>query len=218
MLAPAPVAEPWTGFYLGISGGGLWSRMDGSFVNPPPATWRVDRDAAIFGGQIGMQKQWGAFVLGVEADGLAILSNGFGSDTCHPTASCVAGSTMNDKMSRGFFTIGPRIGLSMGAWMPYLTGGYATGPKVRNEFRNSAGALIDGGNSTHHGGFAGAGLDWMVSPSWILGAEYRHYFLNTATVVPLTAAGAPVAADTYTMKPKADTVVLRLSYLFGWMR
>jgi len=41
IMAPAP-AYNWTGFYIGASLGGEWEKIDGNFVNPPPASWSVE--------------------------------------------------------------------------------------------------------------------------------------------------------------------------------
>lgn len=103
--------------------------------------------------------------------------------------------------------------------MPYVTGGYATGPKVTWNFLTAAGTVTEGADTKHHGGYLGGGVDWMA-PNGMLGAEYRHYSFNSQTAVPLTLTpgGIPVTGDTYTVKPKVDSVVVRLSYLFGWFR
>ncbi len=83
-IAPAP-AEPcdWTGFYIGGNLGAAWhdydfGRYDVSVDQPqilfPPVTFSIpshefDREAELIGGgQIGFNKQWGHFLMGVEGD------------------------------------------------------------------------------------------------------------------------------------------------------
>lgn len=56
LMAPAPLAFSWSGFYFGGHGG--WG-----FGQPPFV------DGAVAGGQIGVNWQFDAFVLGAEADG-----------------------------------------------------------------------------------------------------------------------------------------------------
>ena len=61
---PAPVAPMygWTGFYLGIEGGGGWgreNRADNSSVGCPPCVGVNHRpDAGIFGGVAGLRCQF----------------------------------------------------------------------------------------------------------------------------------------------------------------
>jgi outer membrane immunogenic protein len=55
MMSPTPIAYNWSGFYLGAHGG--WGFGDGAFD-----------DGAVVGGQVGINWQWGTFVVGVEGD------------------------------------------------------------------------------------------------------------------------------------------------------
>ena len=56
----------WSGIYLGGELGGFWSNIDGSFVNPPFATWNSGPSGGIGGAFVGVQQQFGNFVLGIE--------------------------------------------------------------------------------------------------------------------------------------------------------
>jgi len=49
----------------------------------------------------------------------------------------------------------------------------------------------------------------------VAGIEYRHYFFASASTVPVTAAG-PNPGDLYSATATADSVMVRLSWLFGW--
>src|SRR5271165_1894172 len=81
--APAPVFVPppftWTGFYIGLNAGGIWSSGSRSvtFFNPAsafflsgyePGGLGSGQSGFIGGGQAGYNWQTGAFVLGVETD------------------------------------------------------------------------------------------------------------------------------------------------------
>jgi outer membrane immunogenic protein len=78
LKAPPPMAPPvsdWTGFYVGIHGGGGWGHtsFDPAFtsnsalllaVAPPNA----NPTGGVFGGQVGYNWQWGSVVGGLELD------------------------------------------------------------------------------------------------------------------------------------------------------
>src|SRR5688572_11592188 len=74
---PMPVKAPvvaapawtWTGFYIGINGGGVWHRAkaDANDERPVFDSATVKAWGATFGGQAGFNWQVDRFVLGVEA-------------------------------------------------------------------------------------------------------------------------------------------------------
>ena len=88
-VPPVPVAD-WSGVYVGLEGGYGWGKQNSSFtlpghcvncdleVNPTPwpeevyypdvALPSVTQRGWLFGGFAGVQKQWGSWVLGLEAD------------------------------------------------------------------------------------------------------------------------------------------------------
>jgi outer membrane immunogenic protein len=99
--------------------------------------------------------------------------------------------------------------------MPYVTGGYAT-TRVDN-FLNFADGTFESARTTHDGAYVGGGLDWFAMPHVLLTIEYRHYEFNSQTATPISSlTGFPVPADTWTIKPKADTVTVGLAWLFDW--
>ena len=69
--AAAPTS--WSGLYFGVNSGYQWSSVNvqNPTVAVPPAPafpdFSFDHDSAIVGGQIGLQHQFGLWVLGVEA-------------------------------------------------------------------------------------------------------------------------------------------------------
>jgi outer membrane immunogenic protein len=213
---PAPVSN-WSGFYVGGSIGGLWDKIDGNFVFPPPASWSTTQSLGVGGGQVGLQQQFGSVVVGIEGDFLAFFSNGFATDTCHPAISCFAGATANQRLSNGIGTVGGRVGWAQPAWMPYVSGGYASTRVDVNLLTPPGGVGSESATTTHSGGYLGGGIDYMFAPHLVAGIEYRHYEFNSATGVPaLAVTGAANVADSYTVKPRADSVVVRLNYLINW--
>jgi len=50
----------------------------------------------------------------------------------------------------------------------------------------------------------------------VAGVEYRHYWFQSVTATPILASGLSDAANTWTIKPEADTIEAKLSWLFNW--
>ena len=66
----APLAYNWTGFYIGVSGGGTWGRSDHIETSPGFAlsSSRYDVNGYLIGGTLGYNYQMGPWVLGLEGD------------------------------------------------------------------------------------------------------------------------------------------------------
>jgi opacity protein-like surface antigen len=91
MPVKAPELAPvwsWTGFYVGINGGGVWHRAEADVVSGvgDTAATTVKASGGTFGGQIGANWQVQQFVLGIEADGTVDASAAgllvWGRDVC----------------------------------------------------------------------------------------------------------------------------------------
>ncbi len=73
-----------------------------------------------------------------------------------------------------------RLGWPMGSFMPYLTGGFA-GAALKTSVR---GNVYDGDSllssnkisktKSYTGWTIGAGMEWMVTPSWVLRLDYQY--------------------------------------------
>jgi outer membrane immunogenic protein len=216
--APAPTPEVYnfTGFYAGGGLGYVWENYDGSFVNPPPGSWNVTQAVALAYAKAGAQYQFAGtpLVLGVEGQFAWLLGDNSGSD-CNPPALCAAGGNMSGQFANNIWSFGGRGGIVWGRWMPFVSGGYAS-TRVDN-FLNLPSGAFESARTTHNGGYVGAGWDWMAMPHVLFTIEYRHYEFNSQTVTPTNGlTGAPVPGDTWTIKPKADTVTVGLAWLFDW--
>ena len=137
----AVLAPYWTGFYLGINGGGGWGRSQWDGVD----TFAVS--GGLIGGTIGYNWQlgprWG-WVLGVEGD---VDWSGIGGTT---TVLCPLGcQTRNHWLA----TARGRVGYAWDRVLPYVTGGLAVGDI------SAATVALPGGSITAAGWTAGAGLE-----------------------------------------------------------
>ena len=159
--APPPVQD-WSGIYVGLEGGYGWGKQDFNPTFDPffgakfgggstfpcaifgPCTdstiGSVDQSGWLFGGFVGAQKQWGSWVLGIEADfdGADIKgsSTAAGSQVFDLPCSDCEGSqhrtltvnqtqTINSKIDE-LGTVRGKVGWAWGQnWMFYGTGGLA---------------------------------------------------------------------------------------------
>ncbi len=163
MPAKAPVYVPppftWTGFYLGINGGGGFGRS--SFSTPFPSG-SFDTSGALVGGTLGYNWQANQTVFGIEGD--MDWSNLRGSAPCAGT-SC---ETRNNWLG----TVRGRLGYSFGDFMPYVTGGLAVG-----DIKNSI-AGIGSARETKAGWTVGGGIEAHISGPWTAKVEYLYVDLG----------------------------------------
>jgi len=158
MQAPSfYVPYNWTGFYLGINGGGAWGTSDWSLIS-------VDISGGLIGGTIGYNWQLGQFVYGLEADFDWASIRGSNSG-----APCV---TTCDTRNSWLGTTRARIGYAFDRFMPYITGGIAFG-----DVRASSAGF---GTSTHDnvGWTVGGGLEGAIAGLWTAKIEYLYVDLG----------------------------------------
>jgi outer membrane immunogenic protein len=211
----SPQMFNWSGFYFG--GGVGWSRNTSDWTFDPPAVGGVQafsnsKDSFAVGGHIGIQQQWGNFVLGVEA-GLTQphLGDGFFGQQCsnNPTVTC-------QMRTDGILTVGPRIGYAQDRWMVYGTGGWAQG-RVESRFITTAtGSPIDFTNNQHQGWFGGGGIETAITSNVILGVDYKH--IDLGSKLGCSSLGAPCAIPSINnrdISAKEDVVLARLTFKLG---
>ena len=188
----APVYAPaynWSGFYLGINGGGGFGRSAwttaGSF----------DTSGGLVGGTIGYNYQINQAVLGVEGDiDWADISGSTASVGC-PSTSCKTG---DDWLS----TVRGRLGYAAGRFMPYVTGGLAAGDI------KASGPGLAGASSTNAGWTVGGGIEFAIAGHWTAKAEYLYADLGNFSC------GASCGAPTQNVSWKANIFRGGVNYRF----
>jgi outer membrane immunogenic protein len=152
----API-DTWSGFYLGVNGGGGWGRSTWSTTNG------FDLSGGLVGGTAGYNWKAGSFVLGVEGD--VDWSNIKGRTFIGCPLGC---QTDNSWLA----TVRGRVGYAFDRFMPYVTGGIAFGD-VHARTPGFAGA-----SSTETGWAVGGGVEFTISMNWKAKAEYLYVDLG----------------------------------------
>lgn len=155
VAAPTPVGSDWTGFYGGLSLG--YGDIDADGVSG-------DFEGATFGGHIGYNYDLGNIVLGAELE--AIGSNDFENDE--------SGLELDNVLRAKV-----RAGYDAGAYLPYITAGYAQASVSDDE---------------DDGYFYGIGVDYAFTDTITVGGEYLvHEFEDFND-------GGDVTADTFGLR------------------
>jgi outer membrane immunogenic protein len=171
--APAPYykapaylpAYNWSGFYLGVNGGGAWGRSN--WTTPGSVT----TSGGLVGGTIGYNYQMNQVVLGVEGDIDWADINGTVT-----SATCPAGCKTSDSW---LGTVRGRLGYAADRFLPYITGGLAVG-----DIKASVPGLAST-DTTNAGWTVGAGIEFAIAGHWTAKAEYLYVDLGSASV-PVT--------------------------------
>jgi outer membrane immunogenic protein len=199
--APAIVeaAYDWSGFYLGINGGGATGNID----------WNLDGfgdegshhvSGGTVGGQFGYRWQMSSWVFGLEAQGNW-------ADFTGSNISPLTGLQNQTKVdSFGLFT--GQIGYAWDRALFYVNGGAAVTGNKYNVFTAPGGGLLDNTNETRWGAAAGVGFEYAVVPNWSLGVQYDHLFMGNKDVIFVSGTGDHI-------KENVDIFTARLNYKFG---
>jgi outer membrane immunogenic protein len=158
--APAYVEPPfsWSGFYIGVNGGGGWGSSWSDLTSDHTHT-----SGGLAGGTIGYNAQFGSFVLGLEGD--MDWSNVSGTSN---SVGCPGCSVQDNWLG----TFRGRAGYAFGRFLPYVTGGLAVGDV------NASAPGFAGMDSTQTGWTAGAGVEYAVTNNWSAKVEYLHVDLG----------------------------------------
>jgi outer membrane immunogenic protein len=162
----------WTGFYLGLNGGGLVGKTSWGSL-PDVTSGNVSKLGGLFGGTIGYNLQAGdSVVLGVEAD-----LDWSGLKATIPAASAPSCMTNCQLAMPWLATVRMRGGYSFGGLLPYLTGGVA----ITHFDASIAGAPFGTQLSDNLGWTLGGGLEFVITGDWRAKAEYLYMDLNGFT-------------------------------------
>lgn len=166
LKAPAPAAGiDWSGFYVGIHGGGLWG-------DTTISTFSFSNTGFIWGGQAGHNWQYRNFVVGLEAD----VSRPTHRDTVGVGNASIASQL--DYLA----SVRARVGYLLTPDVLAFVGG---GAGFGHGQITTTGVNL---SAVHFGPVAGGGLEYMISRNFTVRAEVDKYWLGGAsyTIVPGT--------------------------------
>jgi outer membrane immunogenic protein len=158
---PAAVYAPysWTGFYVGINGGGGFGSSN----------WNLngsrDVSGGLIGGTAGYNYQYQQAVFGVEGDIDWSDINGSSSNAACPVGCKTGNSWLG--------TVRGRIGYAADRFMPFITGGVAFGDI------NASAPGVAGASQNNAGWTLGAGLEAAFAPHWTGKVEYLYVDLGS---------------------------------------
>jgi outer membrane immunogenic protein len=211
-VVAAPVYD-WSGFYIGLNGGGASSRecltitsVAGTAVFPNSEGCH-DATGALAGGQIGYRWQAANWVFGVEAQGdWADLT---GSS---PSLTAVIPYTNQTKVDGiGLFT--GQVGYALNNVLLYVKGGAAVTDNKYRSFFTATGVQFNQASDTRWGAAAGAGLEFGFAPNWSVAVEYDHLFMGNPNVPFPASAIAVTRSDN--IRQDVDIGTVRVNYRFG---
>ena len=206
--APVPIAiYDWTGFYIGVSGGGSF----GQSTHIDQATGLGDTigynvKGGLVGGTLGYNWQVSRFVVGFEGD--ASWVGQYGSNVDDGLAGNPAFTSFTKET--WVATARGRLGYAVNNLLFYGTGGYAAAGVEAGVKDANTGALLASATSTRSGWTAGGGLEWGFAPNWSAKFEWLYMKFDSAPLNTLVAEGSRSSI------PLDDNVVRAgINYRFG---
>ena len=196
-------AYDWSGFYIGINGGGGTSRNSWDLVGGLPQGSH-DATGGTIGGEVGYRWQTGPIVFGVEGQGNWA---DFSGDN---VSQVIPGNRNRTKIDAfGLFT--GQVGYAWNNALLYVKGGAAVTDNRYSILTTAGGALLASTDETRWGGTVGVGFEYGFAPNWSFGVEYDHLFMGSSTN---NFATLPVLQSN-NIKQDVDLFTARVNYKFG---
>jgi outer membrane immunogenic protein len=225
----APVVQyDWSGFYVGLNGGGgsslkCWDLV--SVTGVPLATTLGegchDATGGTVGGQVGYRWQRAAWVFGLEAQGN--WADFRGSNLSNNLTFAAPYTNRSRIDAFGLFT--GQVGYSWNNALLYVKGGAAVTSDRYDAFTNGVfaafpvGTAFDHGSETRWGGVIGVGGEYAFNPNWSIGLEYDHLFMGTQSVTMTSFGNLGLAVGSVTrgdnIRQDVDLFTARINYKFG---
>ena len=193
----------WSGFYIGINGGGATSRNSWDLVGGGPEGHH-DSTGGTVGGQIGYRWQTGPVVFGVEAQGNW-------ADFSGDNVSAVFAPDRNRTKIDAFGLFTGQIGYAWNNVLLYAKGGAAVTDSKYDIISGVGGGVLASTSNTRWGATVGAGIEYGFAPNWSVGVEYDHMFMDRKNVTFVGAA----FVQTDSIKQDVDLFTARVNYKFG---
>jgi outer membrane immunogenic protein len=189
-LAVSPASYDWSGYYIGVQGGGGWGESE-IYAPFDDVTIDVDIEGGFAGGHTGALWQFDTFVVGAEAEANASWIDG---------ETEFAPLNLFNSEIEWFGSLSGKLGFALDRFLIYGTGGLAfgeiqTGQTAASSFTES---------QTYFGWTAGAGIDYAVTDQIILGLQYRYYDFGEEDFTPAGFDDRDQDVDLHTVSAKAS--------------
>ncbi|MBV9558517.1 MAG: porin family protein [Pseudolabrys sp.] len=175
----AAAADRWTGFYVGgnLGMGSARANADYSILGIPAFTASENLDGLIYGAQLGYNKQWGRFVLGVEGDIQGTTQKATASRTCLILICGIGLTQTSDDSIPWLATLRGRVGIAHNNFLFYATAGMGVGEfKSTQTVTTLLGTVIapvDVGKKPAL--VLGGGVEAALSAHWSMKFEYLYF-------------------------------------------
>jgi len=199
----APMLPPvydWSGFYVGINGGGGWMHNCYADAATGLSNGCNTADGGMVGGQVGWRTQASWLVWGFDLQGDWAGIKGSNAGIFNP-------GTVWTTKTNGLMSIAATAGYAANNVLFYARGGGGWSSNTVSESLTAT-SLYE----ARWGALLGAGIEYGITPNWTIGVEYNHYFLGA-----FTDAVGPAAATTgeRVSQNGLDTITAKLNYKFG---
>jgi opacity protein-like surface antigen len=168
----APVgAYDWSGLYFGAHGGYGWgdAGYDLNVIGVINEHVSHNLGGGLYGGQIGLQQQFGRFVAGLELSYSDL-------DASDAVLSRIGGGRMRSVDIDSLFTATGRLGLARNNVLIYAKGGFAAADVGTAIYKIGSPQSVTSGWAV--GWTAGWGVEFSCLSRFILGLEYNYVSLN----------------------------------------
>jgi outer membrane immunogenic protein len=205
----------WSGFYIGIEGGGGWGKSQHyrndpttPAVNGLPETGGISLNGGLVGGTYGYNYQFNNnIVVGIEND-ISWTSNKGSASFVAPFAPL----TNTAQTSQSWLdTLRGRLGFAWNRWMFFGSGGAAfadEGVQICNAARG-----CESLSQKVTGWTAGAGVEYAFAPNWSAKLEYLHVDFGSQQ---FSRTAAPVVFFARDVTLTENIARVGVNYKFGW--
>ena len=216
--APA-LATPlpnWAGFYIGLNGGGAWSKNCWDLVTlaggatPAVSEGCHNATGGVVGGQVGYRWQASNWVFGLEAQGDWADLKASNVSTVPVFAGVATNQTKTDAI--GLFT--GQVGYAWDNVLWYVKGGAAVTHNTYTGLATVSGFGFDSAGETRWGGAVGTGVEFGFAPNWSVAVEYDHLFMGRHDSI-MTVTGSTSSDRSDSIKQDVDMATVRVNYRFG---
>lgn len=210
---PVVAVFSWTGCYVGAHVGGKASRSWVNYGNNTlavaPGTSATDpifMSGALGGAQIGCNYQFaGGWVIGIEADGSWVQSDGQGVERLFPAFRI-------QTTEHWLATARGRLGYAWDKWLVYVTGGGAWAGVQQSDYA-PVGGLAARQNNTLNAWTVGVGAEYALGYGWSIKGEYLYMEFSESTYFTPT---TPIALAEHNVRLRQSVVRFGMNYKFDW--